>query len=477
VHATASLPVPRASARSTAEPGRRVQRILCVDDDPGVLLATEEILEGAGYEVHGVENAEAALSVLARGGIDLVVADYRLPGVSGLEMLERMREEGLHVPVIVMTGYASIDHAVRSIKSGAIDYLTKPVRPGQLEIAVAQALELSRLRRENEALRGAVSRLKAQHAIVGDAPAFRRVLEAVETAAPTRATVLLQGESGTGKELLVRMLHDLSGRGEEAFVSINCAAMPEHLVESTLFGHEKGAFTGATRRTAGAFERADHGTLLLDEISEMHLDLQAKLLRALQEQEFERVGGSASIQVDVRVVATTNRDLRAEVDRGRFRGDLFYRLNVLPIRVPPLRERKEDLTALANHFAAKVASELKRPPPVLTPEALEEMRAYPWPGNVRELAHAVERAVIFSTDGRLTAEGLGLGVATGWDPVFTSDSGVPPCGLVLHSLAVSDVEGALIAEALRRTGGNRTKAAKLLGLSVRTLRNKLNKPA
>lgn len=448
-----------------------------MDDDPGVLLATEEILENAGYEVVGVRNAEAALSVLARGGIDLVVADYRLPGASGLEMIEQMKEDGLEVPVVVVTGYASIDHAVTTIKAGAIDYLTKPIRPGQLEIVVSQALELVRLRRQNQALRGTVSKLRARQAIVGSAPAFRRVLETIETAAPTRAAVLLLGESGTGKELLARMLHDLSGRCDEAFVSLNCAAMPENLVESILFGHEKGAFTGALRRTIGAFERADHGTLLLDEVSEMQMDLQAKLLRALQEQEFERVGGASPIRVDVRVIATSNRDLRADVDLGRFRADLFYRLSVLPIRVPPLRERREDLPALASYFATRVAGELNRPTPVLTPDALEKLARYPWPGNVRELAHAMERAVIFSADGHLTAEAIVLGDEdAGRAPPRETGAGRSEGALVLQSLKVAEAEEALIVEALARTEGNRTQAAKLLGVSVRTLRTKLNRP-
>jgi DNA-binding NtrC family response regulator len=458
-----------------------MSRILCVDDDPGVLMATEEILEDAGYDVVSVRNAEAALSVLTRGGVDLVVSDYRLPGASGLELLEQMREEGLDVPVVIVTGYASIDHAVTTIKAGAIDYLTKPVRPGQMEVVVGQALEFVRLRRQNEVLKGKVSELKAEQAIVGNSPSFRRVLEAIHTAAPTRATVLLQGESGTGKELLARMFHDLSGRGDEAFISVNCAAMPEHLVESLLFGHEKGAFTGATRRTAGAFERAHHGTLLLDEISEMRLDLQAKLLRALQEQEFERVGGVTPIRVDVRVIATTNRDLREEVDQGRFRADLFYRLNVLPIRIPPLRERKDDLPALATYFATRAASELDRPTPSFEPSAEEAMQAHDWPGNVRELAHAMERAVIFSPDGRIGRDSLVLGDVDAGPPPGPSDSvgsGANDVGAgpVLTNLDIGDAEKALITAALERTGGNRTQAAKLLGISVRTLRNKLNKP-
>lgn len=454
-------------------------KILCIDDDPGVLAATEEMLEDVGYEVAAVRNAEAGLAVLGRGGIDLVITDYRLPGMSGLEFLEQIQEEGIDVPVVVVTGYATIDHAVTSIKAGAIDYLTKPVRRGQLEVVVSQALELVRLRRQNQALRTEVSKLSAGRTVVGDSPVFRKILDAVETAAPTKATVLLHGESGTGKELLARMVHDLSGRGDEAFISVNCAAMPEHLVESMLFGHEKGAFTGATKRTAGAFERANHGTLLLDEISEMRLDLQAKLLRALQEQEFERVGGVSPIRVDARVVATTNRDLQEEVDEGRFRADLFYRLNVLPIRVPPLRERADDIPALAAYFAKKAAADHDRPHVVVEPEAMEKLQRHSWPGNVRELAHAVERAVIFAADGRVSADRIGLGEGSMLPQTGSSGrlGGTRDDGaVVLDTLDVGEAESVLIEAALEKTDGNRTQAAKLLGMSVRTLRNKLNNP-
>jgi len=451
-------------------------KILCIDDEPGVLAATEEMLEDVGFDVVAVRNAEAGLSVLSRGGIDLVVADYRLPGMSGLELLEQMREEGIDVPVVVVTGYATIDHAVTTIKAGAIDYLTKPVRAGQLEVVVNQALELVRLRRQNQALRSEVSKMSAERTVIGDSPEFRQVLEAVGTAAPTRATVLLHGESGTGKELLARMVHERSGRGDEAFVSVNCAAMPEHLVESMLFGHEKGAFTGATKRTPGAFERANHGTLLLDEISEMRLDLQAKLLRALQEQEFERVGGAAPIRVDVRVIATTNRDLRHEVEEGRFREDLFYRLNVLPIRVPPLRERRPDLPALATYFASKAAKDHGRAGATLSPEAIEKIQRHDWPGNVRELGHVVERAVIFAPDGRVRPQDIRIDdlgpVSTGAATMSVEDDGDT---VVLETLDVGQVESVLIEAALRRTEGNRTRAAELLGMSVRTLRSKLNR--
>ncbi len=435
----------------------------------------EEILDEAGHEVVAVRNAEAALKVLQRGGIELVVTDYRLPGASGLELLDQMLEDGSDVPVVMATGYASIDHSVRAMKAGAVDYITKPVRPDQLEIVVQHALDLARLKRQNETLKHEVSRLRAGRHVVGDGPAFRKVLDAVATAAPTRASVLLQGESGTGKELIARMVHDMSGREDEPFVSVNCAAMPEHLVESILFGHEKGAFTGATSRTLGAFERAHRGTLLLDEISEMRLDLQAKLLRVLQEQEFERVGGGAPVRVDVRVVSTTNRDLREEVAEGRFRADLFYRLNVVPIVIPPLRQRSEDLPVLANHFAARVANDLGRAVPAISEDALAKLRAYGWPGNVRELAHAVERAVIFARDGSISADAL---ILNGADPGFgAAGAGTPSDGgILLRTLDLREAEAVLIQAALERTEQNRTQAAKLLGVTARTLRNKLNGP-
>lgn len=447
-------------------------RILCVDDEAGALEVLKQILREAGHEPVGVRNVQAAMAVLARGGIDLVLSDYRMPEHSGLEFLNLIREEGIDVPLVMITGHASVGHAVTAMKAGAIDYVTKPVRAGQLEVVVAQALELVRLRRQNQALKSEVSELRASHELIGESAAFERLMQTVRAAAPTRATVLLQGESGTGKELIARSLHQLSGRDDGAFITVNCAAMPEHLVESILFGHEKGAFTGAIKQVKGAFERAHRGTLLLDEISEMRLDLQAKLLRALQENEFERVGGTAPVRVDVRVIATTNRDLPAEVEAGRFRQDLYYRLNVLPVRVPPLRERVEDIVRLARHFARRSAADLDRPAPTFSPEALERLRSYPWPGNVRELAHAVERAVILSPEPELGPEAFDL---LGDAPAAPGGPRVPEGAVVLTGLRIDDAETALIEAALERTEGNRTQAAALLGMSVRTLRSKLNR--
>src|ERR1700694_5800808 len=329
--------------------------ILYVDDEPAAGLILEDTLVRAGHRAIGARNVPEALHALREGGIDLIISDFQMPGITGVEFLAMLRSEELDVPLIMLTGYASIEHAVAAIKAGAIDYLTKPVRPEQLEAAAHQALEFVRLRRENETLRREVMEFRNERQILGDSPAIRRVLQTVAMVAPTRATVLLQGESGTGKELFARAIHDQSERRDKPFIKLNCAAMPEGLVESALFGHERGAFTGAIRRVEGAFERAHTGTLLLDEISEMRLDLQAKLLRVLQEQEFERVGGTTPIRVDVRIIATTNRDLAATAAAGAFRHDLYYRLRVMTLTIPPLRERPEDVPVLASGLAARTA--------------------------------------------------------------------------------------------------------------------------
>jgi DNA-binding NtrC family response regulator len=466
--------------------------ILYVDDEPSVGLILEDTLTRAGHRALGAANVVEALQVLSRESVDLIISDYRMPGLTGLEFLALLQREGYEIPLIMVTGYASIEHAVAAIKAGAIDYITKPIRTQQLELAVEQALEYVRLRRENEALRREVMEFRNEKQIVGDSASIRRIMQTISMVAPTRATVLLQGESGTGKELFARALHDQSERRDRPFIKLNCAALPEGLIESALFGHERGAFTGAIKRVEGAFERAHGGTLLLDEISEMRLDLQAKLLRVLQEQEFERVGGTTPIRVDVRVIATTNRDLAAEAAAGNFRQDLYYRLAVVPIEIAPLRDRPDDIPILAYRFAMRTATEVGKKITGISREALALIQKYPWPGNVRELQHAVERAVILSHDEELQPHGFdaqraGMGSALSQPGAMrntptSSDALAYAAGaaaakdgaILLNTLNVEEAERELIKRALEITHNNRTKTAELLGISVRTLRNKLN---
>jgi DNA-binding NtrC family response regulator len=471
--------------------------ILHVDDEPSIGLILQDTLERAGHRAVGSQSVPEALQILAQEEVDLIISDYRMPGLTGLEFLSLLAREGYDIPLIMLTGYASIEHAVASIKAGAVDYITKPIRPEQLKLAVDQALEFVRLRKENEALRREVMEFRNERQIVGESQALRRIQQTVAMAAPTRATVLLQGESGTGKELFARSIHDQSERRDRPFIKLNCAALPEGLVESALFGHEKGAFTGAIKRVEGAFERAHRGTLLLDEISEMRLDLQAKLLRVLQEQEFERVGGTSPIKVDVRIIATTNRDLATEAAARTFRQDLYFRLSTIPILIPPLRERQDDIPILAYRFALRTAQEIGKEVHGISPEALQLLQKYPWPGNVRELQHAVERAVILSPDPVLQpqafdAQRFGLAPGMGTSGIrsapalresntFATAPPSPPAGadsrVTLATLNVAEAERVLIQRALEETDNNRTRAAELLGMSVRTLRNKLNHPA
>ena len=479
--------------------------VLCVDDSRADLESIALALEEGGHDVIRAEHVPQALAMMEEEDPDLIVSDYRLPKVSGLEFLRILQRTNPNTPLIMSTAYATVEDAVSALKAGAIDYVTKPVEGDRLRFAVDQALELTSLRRENVALRGEVSELKLKRQILGDSAPLREALDIVKSVAPTRATVLIEGESGTGKELFARAIHDLSDRSTGPFVAVNCAAIPEQLIESSLFGHEKGAFTGANSRVAGAFERAHGGTLLLDEISEMQVDLQAKLLRALQEQEFERVGGTSLVRVDVRVIATTNRDLAEHVRQGAFREDLFFRLAVVPLPIPPLRERPDDVLLLANAFARRAAENYGKEVNGISADAAALLREYAWPGNVRELEHAIERAVIMTSDSvlrpadvslagkslcdglesRAPAPGSSLPYSRSqsrtarlaeWDleavDASLEDDESPQ--VVLRSLDVRAAEELLIQEALRRTDGNRTQASGLLGINPRTLRNKLN---
>jgi DNA-binding NtrC family response regulator len=455
-----------------------MSNILCIDDEPSVGVVLEHHLTQIGHQPVLATSVDEGLQAIRHQAFDLIISDYRMPQATGLDLLEQLRLQGQDIPVIIMTGYSSIEHAVLSIRHGAVDYLTKPLRQEALRIAVNNAIEVARLRRENEAYKRELSTLRGRRTIVGDSPALRDVMETLARVAPTRATVLLEGESGTGKELFARAVHEQSPRHDQPFVTVNCAALPEGLVESTLFGHERGAFTGATQRQPGAFERAHRGTLLLDEISEMRLDLQAKLLRAIQEQEFERVGGNQSVRVDVRIVATTNRDLLAEVEAGRFRRDLYFRVAVVPVRTPALRERLEDLPVLVKHFADLTAAELGVRAPEVKSETFDVLRTRPWTGNIRELANAVERAVLLNRGGALGPEAFGEspGAARTAAPAATAAPGAAAATPPETPLNLRELERIAIERALVATGGHRAKAAALLGISERTLRTKLNGP-
>ena len=440
--------------------------ILCVDDEPAIVTLVSRVLEGAGHEVVGAASGEDALRVLRARSIDLVLCDHAMPGMTGIQFLEAVAAEGHATPVVMLTGQGAIEDAVAAMRAGAVDYIGKPFDAEQLQISIAKTLEVTRLRREHDALRYELAALRAQKRLIGESRPMQEVMRTIVMGARTRSTALVQGEPGTGKDLVARALHELSDRSDAPLITLNCAALPEGLVESALFGHEKGAFPGALQRTPGAFERAHGGTLLLDEVSGMQLDLQGKLLRVLQEHEIERVGGSARIPVDVRVVATTNRDLASEAAAGRFRHDLFFRLNVLPIHLPPLRERLEDIPLLAARFASRAAAEFGKNVVGLAPATADVLQRYDWPGNVRELEHAVERAVILSSEPLLAPQLFPDAWAAATAPDAPSPRTPPPrrtpvkpAVAVLHSHNIAEAERVLIERALATTGGHKARAA------------------
>ncbi|MFN8542704.1 MAG: sigma-54 dependent transcriptional regulator [Candidatus Binatia bacterium] len=436
------------------------RRILVVDDEPAMRQGLAEVLGRGGFGVEQAGTAEDGLARLERGGIDLVLADLRLPGMSGLELLGEMRRVGAEAPTVVISAHGTIEDAVAAMKLGAVDFLSKPFSPSDL-LHLATRLTEERAEQTADGGRGrSTDGPPARRPIITRDPATLQVLEIAESVASSRAPVLIQGESGTGKELLARYLHERGTRRSKPFVAVNCAALPRDLLESELFGHERGAFTGAITRKVGKFELANGGTILLDEVSEMELPLQAKLLRVLQEYEVDRVGGTAPVPVDVRVVATTNRRLREMVDRGKFREDLFYRLNVVPLVLPPLRERRGDIELLTDHFLRRYSGGRQL---ALVPEAHDVLRERSWPGNVREFEHTIERAALLARSAMLEP-----------DDLVDRDAGPPRLGLgSLAGLTVRDMERQLIFDTLRRTSNNRTQAARLLGISIRTLRNKL----
>jgi DNA-binding NtrC family response regulator len=442
------------------------KRNLLVVDDEQTMRDFLSASLGNRFNVRTANSGTTALAELKKQRFDLVLSDVQMPGRGGLELLEDIATQLDYRPlVIMMTAFGSIPQAVEATRRGAVDYLTKPFGLDQLDHAVARAFEVEQLRVENRTLRTSVSSRQETHGLLGNNPQMTQLREKIAMIADTRGTVLLQGESGTGKEVVARAIHDSGSRRDGPFIRINCAAIPETLLESELFGYERGAFTGAVSARKGKFELADGGTLLLDEISEMPYAMQAKLLRVLQEREFMRLGAKYATRTDVRIIATTNRILKDEIKARTFREDLYFRLNVIPLRIVPLRLRKDDIPLLASHFCQVFCAENGRPLLPISETAMRCLISLDWPGNVRQLQNVIERAVILCTGDELDREILGL------SEEMDSTEKVHEMG---GDLTLRDMERELILRKLRLTRGNRTKAAQELGISVRTLRNKLN---
>jgi len=444
-----------------------MKRILVVDDDDSLRSIIRKTLLASGYEAEAASNGEKALKLLSTETFDLMITDLSMPNMSGLELIEKTVEQYPEMGCLMITAYASVDKAVTAMKLGASDFLTKPFSLAQLEERLKKYFELQELRTENGRLKQTLQKRESLDSLVGKSEALKRTMELVEVVARTSATVLIQGESGTGKELIAKAIHQRSERSEKPFLKINCAAVPETLFESTLFGHEKGAFSGAIKDVEGIFQESNGGTLLLDEISEISLPMQAKLLRVLQEKVVQKVGNTTEVPIDVRIIATSNQNIQEMVKENRFREDLFFRLNVFPITLPRLRDRGEDVILLTKHFVDKHARKHQVNLEGIAPAALEKISSYHWPGNVRELENLLERAVLLSAQsGMVDADVLNLPVP---DLNLKEDREALTVGFNLES-----VEKKLIFEALEATNNHKSNAAALLGISIRTLRNKLN---
>ncbi|HVO10291.1 MAG TPA: sigma-54 dependent transcriptional regulator [Vicinamibacteria bacterium] len=431
--------------------------VLVLEDDASFAATIQEELRARGHEVETTSSVAHARECLRDGGFDVALLDLQLPDGSGMEVLREIATESLPVEALVLTGHAEVPTALEAMRLGAYDYLTKPPRLEELHVQVARAAEKARLRRENVALRVRLRRHETLQGFVTDDPATKQLVATLETAAASSLPILIQGETGTGKELLARALHDRSPRNAFPFVPINCAALPETLIESELFGHERGAFTGAVDRKSGLFEVATRGTVFLDEIGELSLALQSRLLRVLESQEFFRVGGTRAVRVDVRVVSATNRDIRADVQAGRFREDLYYRLNGVAFRVPPLRERRGDIPLLARHFLDRGGSGR-----MLEPSALEVLASYDWPGNVRELEMVIGRAALLSPGAGIRAEDL---------PVDVRPRAAPR--VLRTDLTLAEMEKEYVQTVLDKNRGHRARTAEALGIDPKTLYNKL----
>jgi two-component system response regulator HydG len=449
----------------------RPAKLLIVEDDPGHLTTLKTIARSWGYAVQTADDGSGAVDLVKTEHVDLILMDVRMAKMSGIEALKKITAYNPAIPVIIMTAYSSVESAVEALKTGAYDYLIKPLDFEVLKMTLERAHDHAGLKAENQLLKEQLRADLDISDIIGKSQAMKELMDVLAMAAPSEATVLITGESGTGKELIARSLHLNSSRRDSPLVTVNCAAIAETLLESELFGHEKGAFTGADRRREGRFMQADKGTIFLDEIGEMAPTMQAKLLRVLQEKEIQRVGGDQVLPVDVRIVAATNRDLQSAVARGDFREDLFYRLNVMPLHVPPLRQRRDDIPLLANHFLEKYAARNRKAARGFSPLAMDMLIKYDWPGNVRELENIVERGVILMTGEHITEKQLPMNIAR-------EGGAVPSAGLIAISSAgdprsLEEIEKDAILETLKAADGNKSEAARRLGITRKTLHNKL----
>ena len=442
-------------------------KILVADDEPSHRKMIDAVLAAEGYEVTLAEDGQAAISAVENRFYDLVIMDVRMPNVDGIQALQRIKQMSPDIPVIIMTAYASVGTAVDALKSSAYDYLIKPLDIDELKILVAKALRYHQLEQENIYLKERLNDRFDFSNIIGRSPAMKKLFETMALVAPSEATVLIVGESGTGKELIANAVHQNSPRKDLPFVKVNCAALPETLLESELFGHEKGAFTGAIARKQGRFQLAHNSSILLDEIAEMAPSTQAKILRVLQEREFEPVGSTQTMKVDTRVIAATNKNLEDEIREGRFREDLYYRLNVVTVDVPPLRERREDIPLLADLFLKQYAEKNRRLIKGFTPRATDLLMRYDWPGNVRELENIIERAVIMSRGEMITPLEFPIDLQNLDEELKESRIDLTP------GRSLKEVEKVMILKTLEESGGNRTHAARILGISRRTLQLKL----
>ena len=448
--------------------------ILLIEDEQSMRLGLMHALKMAGYKVRTAENGNEGIRLAEKDFFDIVVTDLRLPGADGLEILRRVRTFSPDTGFIVITAFAEVKTAVEAMKEGAYDYLSKPFDPEELQIVIDRFLKHKELESENIRLKEEIRRNRWFEEMIGTSPAMKVIFEKVSTVARTDSTVLIQGETGTGKELVANAIHNLSPRRDKPFIKVNCAAIPETLIESELFGHEKGAFTGALQRRKGKFETAHGGTILLDEIGDMPLPLQAKLLRVIENRSFERLGSNEPVQVDIRTICATAKDLKQEKGANRFRADLYYRLNVLPITLPPLRDRREDIPLLVRHFLEKTAKKIGKPDLTVSPAALSILMAHDYPGNVRELKHAVEMVATFCKDGIIEPDCLPEGMRRSRAASGHGQGGLPPADTNLPiTTMVKNFEREIINQALKETGGRKTETATRLGVSRGTLWRKL----